>query len=46
MLKLFLKILDAELMDNGDEGWGAIEKYLNFVAVLMAFEQIGGAEAL
>ena len=32
-------------MDTGDEGWGAIENILNYAAVLMAFEQIGGAEA-
>ena len=30
-------------MDIGDEGWGAVDSILNSAAVLMAFEQIGGA---
>ena len=29
-------------MNTGDEGWGAVENILNYAAVLMAFEQIGG----
>ena len=37
---------EAEIMDIGDEGWGAVDSILNSAAVLMAFEQIGGAEAL
>ena len=36
---------EAEIMDIGDEGWGAVDSILNSAAVLMAFEQIGGAEA-
>ena len=36
---------EAEIMDIGDEGWGAVDTILNSAAVLMAFEQIGGAEA-
>ena len=36
---------DAEIMDTNNEGWGAVENIMNSAAVLMAFEQIGGAEA-
>ena len=32
-------------MDNSDDGWSDVQQILDIAAVLMAFEQIGGAEA-
>ena len=43
--EIVFKDSDGELMDTGEEGWSAIERVLDSAAVLMAFEQIGGAEA-
>lgn len=42
---IIFKDADAELMDVDGEGWDAVERVLASAAVLMAFEQIGGAEA-
>ena len=36
---------EADLMDNSDDGWSDVQQILDIAAVLMAFEQIGGAEA-
>jgi acyl-CoA dehydrogenase len=35
----------AELLGNGGDGWDTIERVLDRAAILIAFEQIGGAEA-
>ena len=36
---------EADLMNNSDDGWSDVQQILDIGAVLIAFEQIGGAEA-
>ena len=43
--ELIFSNADADLMDNSDDGWNEVQQILDIAAVLMAFEQIGGAEA-
>ena len=43
--ELIFSNADADLMDNSDDGWSEVQQIFDIAAVLMAFEQIGGAEA-
>ena len=43
--ELIFNNTDADLMNNSDDGWNDVQQILDIAAVLMAFEQIGGAEA-
>lgn len=43
--ELIFDNVDAELMNNSDDGWNDVQHIFDIAAILMAFEQIGGAEA-
>jgi alkylation response protein AidB-like acyl-CoA dehydrogenase len=43
--ELIFSNADADIMDNSDDGWSEVQQIFDIAAVLMAFEQIGGAEA-
>ncbi len=43
--ELIFKDSPAEIMETGSESWLCVEKCLDTAAILIAFEQIGGAEA-
>ena len=43
--ELIFNNADADLMNNSDDGWNDVQQIIDIAAVLMAFEQIGVAEA-